>query len=212
MTDRVRGLGRFTLIGAFAGALSAFVFTIVHQVMISSIWFAFVSMLLAGAVSGVCLAWSYLVAVKTKSARTWFTYNSLYVVVLIALGITSMVMFDPVTTIQQLLLSKKPPTALIGRALPVTGLFTFFSAAVLSAIHRPSWHGIAAIFITNLVIVLFLGMNISILGFVALPRSSLWVLGEVLLLIVTLAAIYAFTVLFLEKERFTRVVIATNAN
>jgi hypothetical protein len=212
MTNRVADLPRFTLIGAFAGAFSALVFTIVHQLMISSVWFAVVSMLIAGMLSGVCLAWSYVVAVKVKSARTWLTYNSLYVVVLIALGITSMLMFEPVTTIQQLLLSKKPPTELIGRALPVTGLFTFFSAAVLSAIHRPSWHGIAAIFITNLVIVLFLGMNISILGFVTLPRGSLWVLGEVLLLIVTLAAVYAFTVLFLEKGRFIRVVTAKYAH
>jgi hypothetical protein len=209
---RAGDLTHFALIGAFAGALSALVFTVVHQLIISSIWFAIGSMLLAGALSGLCLAWSYVVAVKVKSARTWFAYNSLYVVVLVALGITSMLMFEPVTTIQQLLLSKKPPTALIGRALPVTGLFTFFSAAVLSGIHRPSWRGTAAIFITNLVIVLFLGMNISILGFVAVPRSSLWVLGEVLLLILTLAAVYAFTVLFLEKERFTRVITATNAD
>ena len=70
---------RFVLVGAFAGALSALVFTIVHQLIISSIWFAVVSMLVAGAVSGVCLAWSYAVVVNHKNVRTWLTYNSLYV-------------------------------------------------------------------------------------------------------------------------------------
>jgi hypothetical protein len=198
------GASRFVLVGAFAGALSALVFTIVHQLIISSIWFAIVSMLIAGAVSGICLAWSYAAAVSDKNVRTWFTYNSLYVFVLIALGIASMIMFEPVTTIQQLLLSKKPPTALIGRALPVTGLFTLFSAGMITALYRPSWHGVVAILVTNFVIVLFLGMNISILGFVIVPRGSLWVLAEVLFLIVTLALVYASTVFVLQGPTLGR--------
>ena len=37
------------------GVLSAFVFCVIHQLIISSIWFAIGAMLVAGAVCGTCL-------------------------------------------------------------------------------------------------------------------------------------------------------------
>ncbi|MEO8193010.1 MAG: hypothetical protein ABI681_04105 [Gemmatimonadales bacterium] len=44
---------------------------------------------------------------------------------------------------------------------------------------------------TTLAVVLFQGMNISILGLVFVPKASLYVIAEVLALIVTLALVYA---------------------
>ena len=55
-------------LGAFAGAFSALVFTVVHQVLISSIWFALPAMLGAGAVCGACIAWSYRLVTPSPSA------------------------------------------------------------------------------------------------------------------------------------------------
>jgi len=183
--------GRFVASGALAGAFSAFVFCVVHQFLISPIWFAIVAMLVAGAVCGALVAWSYAVAVDNKTVWSWMGYNALYVTILVALGIASLIAFEPVTTIATLLESNEPPRALIGRALPITGLFTVGSATFLTLLYRPGWRGAAAIFVTAVAVVAFLGLNISILGLVFVPKSLLYVIAEVLVLIVTLALVYA---------------------
>jgi len=191
--------GSFASTGAIAGAFAALVFCVVHQLLISPIWFALVAMLIAGAVCGASLAWSYTVAVGSRTVRSWIQYNALYVGVLVALGITSLMMFEPVTTIPELLKSNEPPRALIGHALPVTAVFTAASAALLGALYRPGWGGAGAILVTTLVVVLFLGLNISILGLVFVPRSMSYVIAEVLTLIVTLASVYAASMAFLWR-------------
>jgi hypothetical protein len=191
---------RFVASGVLAGTLSALVFTFVHQVLISAIWFAVVALVVAGAVCGACLAWSYAIVVRNPTVRTWMLYNALYVLVLIALGATSVLAFTPVTTIADLLRSSEPPRALIAHALPMTVGFTAVSAVGLMALYRPDWKGAVAILVTTLAVVLFLGMNISILGLVVVPRSARWVLGEVLALIVTLALTYAITMAYLCRS------------
>jgi hypothetical protein len=192
-------ISAFTASGALAGAFSAFIFCIVHQILISPIWFAIVAMLVAGAVSGACLAWSYALAVKNRTVRSWIQYNVLYVVILVALGAVSLVMFEPVTTIAQLLKSNEPPRALIGKALPITAIFTVSSAALLTVLHRTRWLGGVAILMTTLVVVLFLGLNISILGLVSVPKSSLYVIGEVVALLVILALVYAVSMAYVWR-------------
>jgi Mg2+/citrate symporter len=51
--------GRFLLSGVIAGAASTLVFTAIHHLFISNIWFSLLPMLIAGALCGLCLAWSY---------------------------------------------------------------------------------------------------------------------------------------------------------
>jgi hypothetical protein len=183
-----------------AGALSAFVFCVIHQMIISSIWFAIGAMLVAGAVCGACLAWSYALSIKNQTVRSWIQFNALFVGTLVGLGITSLVMFEPVTTIPALLKSNAPPRALIAQALPITALFTAASAALLTVLYRPGWRGAGAILVTAIVVVLFLGMNISILGLVFVPKALFYVLAEVLALIVSLALVYAGTMGFIWRN------------
>jgi len=192
-------IAAFTASGALAGAVSALTFCVVHQLLISDIWFATAGMLLAGAISGACLAWSYALVVKNQTVRSWLRYNMLYVMILVALGIVSLVVFEPVTTIAELLKSNEPPRALIGQALPITVLFTVCSAGLLTLLNRPGWRGGVAILATTLVIVLFLGLNISILGLVFIAKSSLYVIGEVVALIVVLALVYAVSMAYVWR-------------
>jgi hypothetical protein len=196
---RALRLAEFTVTGALAGALSALIFCVVHQLLISPIWFAIVAMLVAGAVAGTCLAWGFALVVKNQTVGSWLRYNMVFVLVLVALGVVSLIVFEPVTTIAQLLKSNEPPRALIGRALPVTVFFTVGSAALLTVWHRPRWPGAVAILVTTLVIVLFLGMNISILGFVFIPKSSLYVIGEVVALILVLALVYSVSMAYVWR-------------
>jgi hypothetical protein len=192
-------------LGAGAGALSALVFGVIHQLMISSIWFSIVPMLIAGAVCGACIAWSYALSVRDFSVRNWAQYNALYVGALVGLGITSFLMFEPVTTIPVLLQSNAPPRALIGRALPVTAVFTVVSALLLIVLYRPGWRGAVAIFLTAVIVILALGLNISILGLVSVPRSMLYMLVEILALIASLVLVYAGSLGFVWRRVQDRV-------
>ena len=102
-------------------------------------------MLIAGVLCGMCLAWSYVLVVATPTARSWLQYNLFYLIMFVALGITSQAAFKPVTTIAALLKTNEPPRELIGRALPLTRLFTLATAAMLSIRYRPGWRGAGGI-------------------------------------------------------------------
>jgi hypothetical protein len=159
-------------------------------------------MLLAGTICGTCLAWSYTLAIRTPTVGNWVRYNLFYLAMFIALGLTSLIAFEPVTTIAALLQVNEPPRALIARALPVTGLFTLATAVLLSVIYRPGWRGAAGLLLTTGVLVLLLGLNISILGLVGVPRAARVVLVEVLALLLALAGIYVGVVVGLNRSRF----------
>jgi len=199
---RVLNSGWFAASGGIAGAVSALIFTAVHQLLISRIWFAIVAMLVAGFACGASLAWSYRLAIRTPSLRRWIQYNAFYVAILIGLGLSSLAAFEPVTTIAQLLQSSEPPRALIARAFPITMLFTAGSATFLCVLYRPGWRGAAAVFVTTLLIVLVLGLNISILGFVSVQKTQLVVIAEVLALVIVLAGVYTAFMAYLWRQHF----------
>ncbi len=205
MTERARhseGMARFVGSGALAGAISAVGFTALHQLLINQIWFALPAMLIAGAICGTCLAWSYTLVVSIVAVRTWLRYNLFYLVMFVALGLTSLVAFEPVTTIAALLQTNEPPRALIGRALPISGLFTLATVALLILVYRPSWKGAGGLLVTAALLVLILGLNISILGLVEVPRAALGVLVEVLVLLVALGGLYSGVMVWLNRNRF----------
>lgn len=196
--------GGFIGFGAVAGALSVLIFTAVHQLVISSIWFALPAMLAAGVLCGACLAWSYLSVTDSVSVSTWLRYNLVYLVMFLALGAVSVVVFDPITTIAALLQTNEPPRDLIGRALPMTGAFTVATAVGLSVLYRPSWYGVLTLLVTTTVLVLLLGLNISILGLVDVTSGQVLVLAETFGLLATLTGAYVVAVLLLARERLYR--------
>ena len=108
----------------------------------------------------------------------------------------------PVTTIAALLKSNEPPRALIGHALPITGLFTLALAALLCLRYHVGWRGAGGVLVTTVVLVALLGLNISILGFVSVPRSELGVLLEVFVLLLAIIGVYAGAVVALGRSRF----------
>ena len=87
LSHRSLRVAEFTASGALSGALSALVFCVVHQLLISPIWFALVAMLVAGAVSGTSLAWSYVLIARKPTVGSWIRYNLLYVVLLLKTGL-----------------------------------------------------------------------------------------------------------------------------
>jgi hypothetical protein len=190
-----------TAVGALAGAFSALVFTAVHQVLISPIWFALPAMLAAGAACGACIAWSYRVVTPSASAASWLRYNLMFLAMFVVLGVVSVAVFDPTTTIAALLQTNEPPQELIGRALPMTGAFMVATAVVLSVLYRVSWYGALSLLVTSATLVLLLGLNISILGLVAVPSGEVRVLAETFGLLASLAVVYVAVVLTVAREQ-----------
>lgn len=184
--------------GAAAGAVSALAFTVIHDIFISDIWFAAPIMLLAGALCGLCIGWSFERLVDRPSIGSWIRYNVLYVAMLIALGAASVILFEPIVSMAALMASNGPPDELIRQALPMTVVFTMASSVVISLFYGRSWRGYGVVLLTSTVLVLLLGLNVSVLGLVSIPRGSFYLVAEFLGLIVVLNVVFVAVFIGLE--------------
>lgn len=192
--------GRFALSGAIAGTISALVFTIIHHIFISNIWFSLVMMLAAGALCGACLGWSYALLVKRPSLRGWLGYNLIYDGMFVLLGLVSVLIFQPVTPMAALISADGPPGALIAQAMPLTAVFTLLIAPTISLIYGFSWPRFGAVMLTCAVLVLLLGLNVSVIGLVSIPRGSWYLVMEMFVLILALNVVYALFFAWLERR------------
>jgi hypothetical protein len=188
--------------GAAAGAASAFAFTALHHLLISNIWFALIPMLVAGAVSGLSLAWTYGLLFESRTAAGWWLYNALWVLLLALLGVASLVVFEPVTTMAAVMALNGPPDELIRQAMPLSVGFTLGWAALLSALWGRTPLKAFSILVTTAILVFLLGLNVSTLGLVELAGGGLWLVAEMLGLIMTLLFGFAGIFLLLERRRF----------
>ena len=202
--NQKQGIGSAVRSGAIAGAISAFVFAVIHHVFISDIWFSLVMMMGAGALCGLCIGWSYALLTKAPTLSNWWRYNMLYVALLALLGVVSVLLFDPSTTIAALVEANAPPDKLIGQALPLTTLFTLVAAVLISLLYRQSWRHFGVVLLTCIVLVLLLGLNISVLGLVHIPGGSLYLIMEFFGLILALNVVYAAVFTALERKHLLR--------
>lgn len=195
---------RWAISGATAGVISAFIFVLIHDIFISDIWSMLVIMLVAGALCGAVLGWSYSLLVKRPSLRSWLAYNLLYDGMFILLGLVSVLIFEPVTTMAALIGTNGPPGALIGQALPVTAVFTVIMAVTISLIYgfsyRFSLSHFGAVLLTCTTLVLLLGLNVSVIGLVSIPRGSWYLVGEMFALILVLNAVLVIVCAGLERK------------
>ena len=200
MTFTSNNNGRFALSGTIAGIISALVFTMIHDIFISDIWFSLVMMLVAGALCGACLGWSYAMLAKTPSLRSWLGYNLIYVGLFVLLGLVSVLIFQPVMPMAALIMANEPPGALIAQAMPVTAVFTLLMAVIISLIYGFSRSRFGAIVLTCAVLVLLLGLNVSVIGLVSIPRGSWYLVMEMFVLILTLNVVYVLVFAGLERR------------
>ncbi|HEY4753302.1 MAG TPA: hypothetical protein VIH37_08460, partial [Candidatus Limnocylindrales bacterium] len=181
--------------------LAALAFAAVHALWITDIWFSLVAMMVAGAVCGATIAWSYG-RLFEPSIRTWLGYNAGYVVALAVLGLVSVAVFEPRTTMAEVLTLDGPPLDLIGDALPLTIAFTLGTAVVLSALFGRTPGAFGAILATCAVLVVLLGLDVSVIGMIRIPTDSLYLVVELAALIVVLAGSFAAAVIALAWSQF----------
>lgn len=195
--------------GAMAGALSAISFALIHALFISNIWFFVVPMIVAGSLCGLGISWSYRVVVRRPSLGSWLGYNALFVALLALLGLASELLFEPITTIPALMQLGGPPDKLFQQAMPLTITFTLMSAVILSLLYWCGWRGFGAILIASALLVTLLGLNVSILGLVYIPRGDLYRILELYGLILSLGLVYMTLFAALERKGLLH---ATNGN
>jgi hypothetical protein len=199
------GLFRPLVSGAVAGMATTLVFTVVHQIVISDIWFSVLPMLGVGALCGMALAWSYDVVFDRPTARTWILYNTAYLAALILLGVLSVWVFEPVTTAAALMAAGgPPPPELFDRGLPFTAVYTVAAAGVISLLWARTWPKTGAVLLATAAILFLFGLNISILGLVEMSGEGYRALAEFFGLTVLVLAGNAAAVLILERRTLLR--------
>jgi hypothetical protein len=182
--------------GAAAGGLAALTFAAVHALWITDIWFSLVPMMIAGAICGASIGWSYG-RLFEPSIRSWLGYNASYVIALAILGLVSVAVFEPRTTMAELLTMDGPPADLIGEALPLTIAFTVGAAVVLSLLFGRTLAAFGTILVTCIVLTALLGLDVSIIGLIRIPTEALYLVVELAGLIVVLAGSLAAVVIVL---------------
>jgi hypothetical protein len=199
-----RSIGRYARSGAVAGVASALLFTIVHGLLISDIWFALIALVVAGAACGLCLGWSYALLVASPSLGGWIRYNLLYLAMFLVLGAASVLVFEPVTTLSAVIAANAAPDELIRQAMPMTAAFTVATAALVSLLYAKNWTNFGAIFLTCSVLILSLGLNVSTIGLVDIPRGSLYLIAEMFGLILLLIGVFVVAFIGLERHTLSR--------
>jgi hypothetical protein len=189
---------RLLLSGAIAGALSTVVFTAIHQILISDIWFALVPMVAAGILCGVSIAWSYGRLFRTRAVGSWLLYNALYVLLFALLGIVSIVLYEPITTVPEVLATDDARNALLREAVPLTVFFILASTAAIWARWGRSLLDGLSVLLTCTSLFVLLGSNISVLGLVHLPTGAVPLVALFFGLLLALAAVYAAGTLVLS--------------
>ena len=178
------------VIGAMAGMVAIIIFTIVHDVLISNIWYMLIPMAILGGVCGSMLAWLH----TRMPEASWWGLNVAYVGSFGVLGALSVAAFDPVTTVIELSALNGPPDQLIGDAIPLTIGFTVTTAVLVTRVFG-RWRDLPAVLATSVVLVVTLGLNISVIGFVDFRSGGLGValffFALVALIAITFAGIHS---------------------
>ena len=190
----------FIFSGAIAGLVSTIIFTIVHQILITDIWFSFFIMAVAGIVSGISIAGSYGKIINTPSLKNWLGYNFIYILMFILLAVMSIIIFEPVTTAAEIMQAKTRPDELIKRAIPLSEIFTISFSLIMGFLFGKKIIDYIIILLTNSVLMIILGLNVSIIGLVKIPSGFFYLVFELFALIITIFIVYAGVFIIFERK------------
>ncbi len=190
--------------GIVAGAASAIGFAAVHDLFISDIWDMLTVMTVAGALCGLSMAWSYRRIFETPSVGSWLRYNLIYLAMFGLLGAVSLLVFEPVTTVAAINAEGGPVDDLIVQALPMTVAFAFITAGLISLPFKRTWSHYRVNLLTVTVLVVFLGLNVSVVGLVEFGAGEAYLVAELFGLILAINIVFVGAFTALEWKNLTR--------
>jgi hypothetical protein len=207
-SDRAAAQGRrtgrlfaFVRSGAVAGIVSAVAFTAIHEVLISNIRFMLGPMVVAGALCGACVAWSYALLVPRPTTGSWIRYNATYLALFVGLAVTSIAVLEPIMTAAEAMALGDGPGELIARSMPLNLAAVIVGTALVTRLFRGGRRELGPVLLTVGLLVLFLGHNVSPIGLVEFESGDLYLLGELAGLIVAINAVFVVAFLTLERPR-----------
>jgi hypothetical protein len=183
-------------LGALSGAVVVFGFTVVHDVFITNIWFNVGPMLFAGALCGFCIVWSYRKGLADHSTAAWISYASLYAFEMIALGVVSLAVLRPRFSMAELMVADDAFERLLLPSMPLMIGAMVVGTILVWLYCRRRWAALAPIFVTQVLLVFFLGHQFAFLGLVESSSALLAVFGEFALLTVGLTAAFCLGVMW----------------
>jgi hypothetical protein len=192
----------FLLSGIVAGASASVLFTGLHHAAISDIWFAIVPMVLAGAICGLCLAWTYQRLFPMPTAGSWVGFNGAFMALYVVLGAVSLLVYEPVAAAAALLAANEPPSELIRAAMPLSVGIALVGAATMWWRWGRSTMDAVALLITHALLMGLLGLNMSVVGLVQWTGEAVAALAGFVGLLVALAAGFTGVLYVIERARF----------
>jgi hypothetical protein len=193
-------LARWAGSGAVAGAASAFAFAVIHDLLVSDIWFSVVPMMIAGVLCGASLSWTYAWIRPTPTLGSWVGYSLVHLAMLGVLGLASILVYDPVTSLAAVIAANAPPNDLIVQALPLTGGSVVGLTLTVGRLYASRWQHYVAITGTSTLVMTLLGLNISAIGLVDVPSTAMYLIGELFVLTAALVVMYAVALVGLQRR------------
>jgi hypothetical protein len=105
----------------------------------------------------------------------WLSYNLVYVAVLVAMGLVSLLIYEPVATAAALMAAGGAPMELIRRATPLSAISIVLAAALLHWLWGRGPAQFLALLLSSALVIVLLGLNVSVLGLVEFDSQG-WVL------------------------------------
>lgn len=181
---------------AGVGAALVLAFTVVHGVFISDIWFNAVPMIVAGALSGLTIAWSYGSGVRRHSTGAWFGYAALLSAEMVVLGIASLVVLEPRFTMAELLLRDDAFDLLIPPSVPLMVATMVFGTLAFWLVSNRRRAALVPILTTQVLLVFLLGHQFAFLGLVEQSSQLLVALLEFSVITLGLAGAFSASVMW----------------
>lgn len=181
--------------GALAGLVVVLGFMVVHDILISDIWFNAGPMLFAGALCGGCLTWSYLSASDDDSLAAWFPYLALYAAEMIVLGAVSVIILEPRFTMVELMTADDAFARLLPPSIPLLIGAIVVGTTLIWLYYGRRRSALAPILVTQVLLVFLLGHQFAFLGLVESSSALFVVFLEFALTTVVLAALFGLGVL-----------------
>lgn len=189
------------MLGAVSGGLTALGFVLLHDLWISDIWFNIGPMLVAGALCGLVIVWSYTKAVPEHSWTRWLSYNAYQVGLLAALGAVSLVVLDPEFTMAEAMAMDDALAVLLPPALPLMIAAMLVGTILLWIAYGLRRAALVPILVTQVLLVFLVGHNLAILGLVELSGALVGAFVEFIALTAFLGFGFAVALIVLARVR-----------
>lgn len=190
--------------GGLAGVISVLVFTVLHQVFISAIWWMFPIMAVAGAACGLALYWCYTELVPEPSWRSWWGYTTSFILMFGLLALASLIVYEPIITMAEVLESSGGNPIPMSETLALMVPFTLVWAGLLTWFYKAGLRGFRAASIAIAVLMLLLGFNLSTVGLVDVPTEGWILLAEFFGYVTALGVSYGLSHTLLVRLRVRR--------